>query len=126
MVLTDSGALPVIYNNEISTKKFHSIVWIDEFKFGYIGGKWLNNQLKGKGNVVVLEGVAGTSTSDLRTQGALAAFGPGIKVLARQPASWAYDQAKLPVIKNTENDPGNPNRLVSTIDGCVVFREKQC
>lgn len=90
----DAGIPVVIYNNEISTKKFHSIVWIDEFKFGYIGGKWLNNQLEGKGNVVVLEGVAGTSTSDLRTQGALAAFGPGIKVLTRQPASWAYDQGK--------------------------------
>lgn len=90
----DAGIPVVIYNNEIATKKFHSIVWVDEFKFGYIGGKWLNDKLGGKGNVVVLEGIAGTSTSDLRTQGALAAFDPGIKVLARQPAGWAYDKGK--------------------------------
>ena len=90
----DAGIPVVIYNNEISTKKFHSIVWVDEFKFGYIGGKWLNDKLGGKGNIVILEGIAGTSTSELRTQGALAAFSPNIKVLARQPASWAYDKGK--------------------------------
>lgn len=84
----------VIFNNEISTDKFHSIIWIDEFKRGYLGGKWLNDKLGGKGNVVMLEGIAGTSTSDLMTQGAEAAFEEGINVLAKQPASWAYDQAK--------------------------------
>ena len=90
----DEGFPIVVYNNEISTEKFHSIVWIDEYKFGWIGGKWLNDQLGGEGNVVILEGVAGTSTSDLRTQGAMDAFDDGINVLARQPADWAYDKGK--------------------------------
>lgn len=84
----------VIFNNEIATDKFTSIVWIDEFKFGWIGGNWLKEKLGDKGNIVVLEGIAGTSTSDLRTRGALDALGTNIKVLARQPAGWAYDKGK--------------------------------
>ncbi len=90
----DEGLPVVIYNNEIATDKFHSIVWVDEYKFGWLGGKWLDEQLGGEGDIVVLEGIAGTSTSDLRTQGALDAFSPGVNVLAQQPADWAYDKGK--------------------------------
>ncbi len=90
----DDGVPTVVFNNEIATDKFTSIVWADEYKFGWIGGEWLKQQLGGKGNVVVLEGMAGTSTSDLRTRGALDALGADVTILARQPADWAYDKGK--------------------------------
>jgi ribose transport system substrate-binding protein len=84
----------IIFNDRVNTEKFHGIVWSDEYKFGWIGGNWLKEKLGGKGNIVMLDGVAGTAVSDLRAQGALDAMGPGIKVLARQPAGWAYDKGK--------------------------------
>lgn len=90
----NSGIVTVIYNDVIETDQFHSIMWVDEFKFGYIGGAWLNEQLGGEGKIVVLEGIAGSGTSDLRTAGALDALSDNIQVLVRQPAGWAYDQAK--------------------------------
>jgi len=90
----DDGIPTVIFNNEIATDKFTSIVWADEYRFGWLGGSWLKEKLGGKGNVVVLEGMAGTSTSDLRTRGALDALGADVKILARQPADWAYDKGK--------------------------------
>lgn len=90
----DDGVPTVIFNNEIATDKFTSIVWADEYRFGWLGGNWLKEKLGGKGNVVVLEGMAGTSTSDLRTRGALEALGDGVTILARQPADWAYDKGK--------------------------------
>jgi ribose transport system substrate-binding protein len=43
----------------------------------------------------MLDGVPGTTGNDLRAAGALDAMGPDIKVLARQPAGWAYDKGKL-------------------------------
>lgn len=89
-----SGVPVVIFNNEIATDDFHSIVWVDEYKFGWIGGSWLRDELGGTGNVVVLEGIAGTSTSDLRSKGAIDALGDGITILAKQPAGWAYDKGK--------------------------------
>ena len=90
----DAGIPVIVFNNELAGENFESMVWIDEYKFGWIGGKWLDEQLGGKGNVVILEGVPGTSTSDLRTKGAKDAFSPGINVLAQQPADWAYDKGK--------------------------------
>jgi ribose transport system substrate-binding protein len=90
----DAGIPVIVFNNQLAGENFESMVWIDEFKFGWIGGKWLDEQLGGEGNVVILEGVPGTSTSDLRTRGAKDAFSPGITVLAQQPADWAYDKGK--------------------------------
>ena len=84
----------IVFNDRVNTDKATSIVWADEFKFGWIGGNWLKQKLGGKGNIVVLDGFAGTAVSDLRARGALEALGPDIKVLARQPAGWAYDKGK--------------------------------
>ena len=92
--VVEAGIPVIVFNNELAGENFESMVWIDEYKFGWIGGYWLNEQLGGEGNVVILEGVAGTSTSDLRTEGALDAFGPGIEVLAQQPANWDYALGK--------------------------------
>jgi len=90
----NAGIVTVIYNDVVETDQFHSIMWVDEYKFGYIGGAWLNEQLGGEGSIVVLEGIAGSGTSDLRTEGALDALDDDIEVLAQQPADWAYDKAK--------------------------------
>ena len=92
--VVDAGIPVIVFNNELAGDNFQSMVWIDEYKFGWLGGYWLNEQLGGEGKVVILEGVAGTSTSDLRTKGALDAFGPGIEVLAQQPADWDYAAGK--------------------------------
>ncbi len=85
----------IVFNDFVNTDQFHSILWVDEFKFGYIGGAWLNEQLGGEGKIVVLEGIAGMGVSDLRTEGALDALSDDVEILARQPAGWAYDQAKV-------------------------------
>jgi len=90
----EAGIPVIVFNNELAGENFQCMVWIDEFKFGWIGGKWLDEKLGGEGKVVILEGVAGTSTSDLRTRGALDAFSPGIEVLAKQPANWDYALSK--------------------------------
>lgn len=90
----NSGIVTVVYNDRVNTTKFDSIVWVDEYKFGWIGGKWLHDKLGGKGNIVLLDGIAGTGTSELRASGALDALGSDVKVLARQPADWSYDKGK--------------------------------
>ncbi len=92
--VADAGIPVIVFNNQLAGENFQSMVWIDEFKFGWLGGFWLNEQLGGEGKVVILEGVPGTSTSDLRTKGAIDAFGPGIEVLAQQPANWDYAAGK--------------------------------
>jgi len=90
----DAGIVTVLFNDVANTTKFHSTIWVDEYKFGWIGGYWLNQQLGGKGNVVFLDGIAGTATSELRAQGALDALSPDVEVLSRQPADWDYAKGK--------------------------------
>ncbi len=67
----------------------------------------------GKGNIVLLEGIAGMGVSDLRSQGAIDALGPDIKILARQPASWAYDQGKKAMEDFISAYPGQINGVYS-------------
>ncbi len=72
----------------------------DELQFGRKQGDWLMEQLGCKGNLIVLNGVTGISTSDARRQGLLDAIaacpdgGTNVKILAEEDAAWAYDQGK--------------------------------
>lgn len=109
----NSGIPTIVFNDFVNTDKFTSIVWADEYKFGYIGGAWLREALGGKGNVVLLDGIAGTGVSDARAQGAIDALGSDIKILARQPASWAYDQGKKAMEDFISAYPGQINGVYS-------------
>jgi len=55
----------------------------DNFAGGYLGGKWIAEQVGGKGTVLVLEGIPGVPPSDNRRNGAQAALAeyPDIKVI---------------------------------------------
>jgi ribose transport system substrate-binding protein len=109
----NEGIVTIVFNDFVNTDKFHSILWVDEYKFGYIGGAWLNEQLGGEGKIVLLEGIAGMGVSDLRSEGALDALGDNIEVLARQPAGWAYDQAKVAMEDFISAYPGEINGVYS-------------
>lgn len=90
----NAGIVTIVFNDFVETDQFHSILWADQFKFGFIGGAWLREQLGGEGNIVLLEGIAGMGVSDLRSEGGIAGLGEGITILARQPAGWDYAQGK--------------------------------
>lgn len=68
--------------------------------FGYITAKWLLNEIGGEGNIIVLNGIAGNSTSTLREEGLKKALeelpdgGENVNILATYYADWAYDKGK--------------------------------
>jgi ribose transport system substrate-binding protein len=67
----------------------------DNVDGGRLAGKFLAEQLGGRGDVAVLEGVPGHETSDSRLRGfreAVAAF-PNVHVVSSQPANMERDQA---------------------------------
>ena len=67
----------------------------DNVDGGRLAGKFLAQQLGGRGDVAVLEGVPGHETSDSRLRGfreAVAAF-PGLHIVSSQPANMERDQA---------------------------------
>ncbi|HUN06723.1 MAG TPA: ABC transporter substrate-binding protein [Aggregatilineales bacterium] len=78
-------------------------LWADQVLFGRLQGDFLMEELGCAGNIIVLNGLAGIATSDLRRQGLQEAIeacpdgGAGVTVLAEEDALWAYDQGKLAV-----------------------------
>lgn len=74
--------------------KIATFIGSDNFDGGRLAGAFIVEKLGGKGNVAVLEGIAGHETGDARLRGFNEALAkaPGIKVVASQPANWERDQ----------------------------------
>jgi ribose transport system substrate-binding protein len=89
-----SAGIPVINYDSIISGKATSKINTDQYQWGVITANWLVNQLHGKGNVIVLNGLAGNPTNNLRYQYAQQLFAktPGIHVLTVAYDEW--DQAK--------------------------------
>jgi ribose transport system substrate-binding protein len=97
----NSGIPVVAFNSDVEGEdNYTAFVGTDEKEFGYVISKWLLQQIGGKGNIVVLNGIAGNSISNDRFEGlqkALAELpdgGKNVKILAQYNADWAYDKGK--------------------------------
>lgn len=91
-----SMGIPVIvWGSEINTDKVTSKVVSDDMFFGEEGGRKLVADLGGKGNVIMLRGIAGNSTEKARYDGAIKAFkGTDIKIVGEEYGGWAFDKGK--------------------------------
>ncbi|MEU8945386.1 substrate-binding domain-containing protein [Streptomyces sp. NPDC048489] len=94
--------IPVIgVDRGVNKAETAALVASDNIEGGKLGAKALAEKLGGKGEIVILQGLAGTSASRERGAGfaeGLKAY-PGIKVVARQPAD--FDRTKgLDVMTN--------------------------
>ncbi len=73
-----------------------SRIGVDQEEFGRIWAEWLAEQLGGKGNIILLQGMAGTSGSEQRWAGAEKVFTqyPDIKILGEGFGDWDYAKGK--------------------------------
>lgn len=92
----DAGIKVVLLCATVEGDCYDTLITVDEKDFGATGAKWLVDQLGGKGNVVVLNGISGFSTNTLRYEGAKAVFdqNPDINIVAAEDADWDYATAK--------------------------------
>lgn len=88
----DAGIQVIAIDQEISAPEATNVV-IDQTEWARMSAKWLAEQLGGKGNVVVVNGIAGHPANEARYNGVKEVFGqyPDIKVLNEVNANW--DQA---------------------------------
>ena len=111
----NAAGIPIVnYNDRVKGGKFVSYVAADDYNLGLDAGRYLLKALGGKGNVVIIEGVKGATTSDDRVRGFMKALeeNPGVKLLASQPANYQ----RLQALQVTENlIQSNPS-----IDGVMV------
>ena len=86
----------ISFDNYVTTENITAKVGIDEVEFGRHGAQWLVDKLGGKGNVIVLNGIAGAGVDAMRNEGAMSVFAdhPDIQILGEVHAGWDYDQAR--------------------------------
>ena len=82
---------------------------------GETQGEWLGKEIGGKGNVLVVEGIPGTSTSDSIDRGIKAGLAkyPNVKIVGDVAGMWTDQVAQAEVQKWLANHPGK-------LDGVAV------
>jgi len=108
----DKGVTIVAYDSVIEEPCAYN-VHVDQYEWGKLTMQWLADKLGGKGNIVMITGVAGTSVDSLRNKAAhevLAKY-PGIKVLADANGMWSQAVARTELSKIIATHPWN------TVDG---------
>jgi ribose transport system substrate-binding protein len=105
----------IAYDAEITEPCAYN-VHIDQPEAGQVTAAWLAKKLSGKGNIVVLTGVPGTSVDIQRTAAAKAVFAkyPGIHIVAEGVGMWSQAVARTELTKILTTHPW------SEIDGFWV------
>ena len=92
-----SGVPVVLVDRKVKTpENYISFVTASDTALGRLSAQWLVEKLGGKGSIVMLPGMAGTSPAERRIQAAREVFdqNPGIKVLDMQYTNWNPAQGK--------------------------------
>ena len=93
----EAGIVCITWDSEVSTDSITAAVTSDQALFGQRIGQWLGEQLPDGGKVIVLDGVAGASTSIIRSEAAISAMleaSPEIEIIAQVACDWDYATAK--------------------------------
>src|SRR5882724_7960032 len=79
----DKGVIIIAYDGAIDEPCAYNVT-INQEEAGRVTAEWLAKKLNGKGNIVVITGVPGTSVDTLRTKAAKEVFAkyPDIKIVA--------------------------------------------
>lgn len=93
---TAAGVMTVSFDNIVQTDKVVIKVEADESGIGSKNMEWLAKKLGGKGKIVMLGGIKGTSSAQLRWNGALEILKqyPDLEVVGEAWVNWAFDKGK--------------------------------
>ena len=96
----DKGVMIIAYDGEITEPCAYNVT-INQEEAGRVTGEWLAKKLNGKGNIVVITGVPGTSVDTARTKAAKEVFAkyPGIKIIGEAVGMWSQAVARTELSK---------------------------
>ncbi|SEJ32929.1 sugar ABC transporter substrate-binding protein [Paraburkholderia diazotrophica] len=94
------GVVVAAYDGEVTEPCAHNVT-IDQKQAGTVTAEWLAKTINGKGNIVLINGVPGTSVDRARTEAAKAVFAkyPGIHIVAEGTGMWSQATARTELSK---------------------------
>jgi ribose transport system substrate-binding protein len=96
----DKGVMIIAYDAEITEPCAYNVS-IDQEEAGRVTAEWLVDKLGGKGDIIVITGVPGTSVDQLRTKAAMEVFqkSPDVKIVAEAIGMWSQAVARTELSK---------------------------
>lgn len=120
----NAGVKVVTYDSVVTAPCAYG-VQIHQHYAGMVTAQWLAESLHGKGNVVMITGVPGTSVDLYRTAAAKAEFAkfPGIHVVASAPGQWDEATGKSAMASIlTSHPPSSINGIWAQV-GCYSITQ---
>lgn len=104
----DKGIPVILYDRMSNTQKYTAFIGCDNYKIGNSMGKYIAQQLQGKGRVVEIRGLEGSSPALERHRGFMDAIHsyPDIQVVASEGGDWKEEsgiQAMKKILKETQD-----------------------
>nr|WP_302829354.1 substrate-binding domain-containing protein [uncultured Bacteroides sp.] len=93
----NKGIPVIVVDRKILSDKYTAYVGADNYEIGKAIGNYIANLLRGKGTVVEITGLAGSTPAIDRHQGfmnAISAY-PGVRLLAMEDGAWLRSQAEI-------------------------------
>ncbi|MBP5356283.1 MAG: substrate-binding domain-containing protein [Prevotella sp.] len=91
----DKGIPVIVFERKTSSQKYTAFISADNYEMGRVMGEYIVSRLHGKGNVLEIKGLAGSSPSIERHNGFMEAIKdePGIKVVGSLQGDWTESTA---------------------------------
>jgi ribose transport system substrate-binding protein len=122
----DQGVVVMAYDSTIDEPCAHN-VHVNNIDQATTQAEWLVKAMNGKGNVLMIDGVSGTSANDLRVKAMKAVFDktPGVKVLAEEDGQWTMPGARNAITKSLAIHKWQDFGGVIAQTGCYVVGQMQ-
>ena len=91
----DRGIPVILFDRKTDSKKYTAFIGADNFEAGRTMGEYIARKLGGRGNVVEIAGLNGSSPAIERHKGFMKAIGkyPNIRLIDMRYADWLKDRA---------------------------------
>ena len=117
----DKGIPVIVFDRKTNSEKFTAYIGADNFEMGRLMGEYIATQLKGKGRVLEIMGLKGSSPAIDRHNGFLKAINsyPNITLVASLQGDWTEESA-IKAIKDYQGDLTNIDFVFGQNDRMAV------
>ena len=101
----DKGIPVIVFERKTDSQKYTAFVSADNYEMGRQMGEYVVSRLNGKGNIMEVEGLKGSSSAEERHKGFLETLTqyPEVKVVARLQGDWT-EQTAYQAVKDYKGD----------------------